>query len=193
MNRFILGATTLLLGSLALSATPASAQAARNYDCSKAGNANKAACKGKVPAPAPAPKSTPKPVVAATPAARNYDCSKVGNATKAACKGKVVATPAPAPKAAPAPAARNYDCSKVGNANKAACKTAAPVAKPAPVPVQAPAGTHAAPVTHPAATGQNTNPGGPGGATAKCKDGTMSFSAHRAGTCSKHGGVAQWY
>ena len=28
--------------------------------------------------------------------------------------------------------------------------------------------------------------------TAKCKDGTMSYSAHHSGTCSGHGGVAEW-
>jgi len=32
----------------------------------------------------------------------------------------------------------------------------------------------------------------PAGATAKCRDGTYSFSQHRSGTCSHHGGVAQW-
>lgn len=32
----------------------------------------------------------------------------------------------------------------------------------------------------------------PAGATAKCKDGTYSFSAHRSGTCSRHQGVAAW-
>ncbi len=32
----------------------------------------------------------------------------------------------------------------------------------------------------------------PAGATAKCADGTYSFSASRRGTCSHHGGVAQW-
>ena len=32
----------------------------------------------------------------------------------------------------------------------------------------------------------------PAGATAKCRDGTYSFSQHRRGTCSHHGGVAQW-
>jgi hypothetical protein len=38
-----------------------------------------------------------------------------------------------------------------------------------------------------------TDPGdAPGGASAKCKDGTLSFSQHRSGTCSGHGGVAQW-
>lgn len=32
----------------------------------------------------------------------------------------------------------------------------------------------------------------PSGATARCNDGTYSFSQHRQGTCSHHGGVAQW-
>jgi outer membrane protein assembly factor BamE (lipoprotein component of BamABCDE complex) len=32
----------------------------------------------------------------------------------------------------------------------------------------------------------------PAGASAKCRDGSYSFSAHRQGTCSHHGGVAQW-
>jgi hypothetical protein len=30
------------------------------------------------------------------------------------------------------------------------------------------------------------------GATAICRDGACSFSQHRQGTCSGHGGVAQW-
>jgi hypothetical protein len=32
----------------------------------------------------------------------------------------------------------------------------------------------------------------PAGAAAKCRDGTYSFSQHRRGTCSYHGGVAAW-
>lgn len=32
----------------------------------------------------------------------------------------------------------------------------------------------------------------PPGATAQCKDGTYSFSQHRGGTCSHHGGVSRW-
>jgi uncharacterized protein DUF3761 len=32
----------------------------------------------------------------------------------------------------------------------------------------------------------------PPGATAVCRDGTYSFSQHRSGTCSYHGGVARW-
>jgi membrane protein implicated in regulation of membrane protease activity len=32
----------------------------------------------------------------------------------------------------------------------------------------------------------------PFGATAVCADGTYSYSQHRSGTCSHHGGVAEW-
>jgi hypothetical protein len=32
----------------------------------------------------------------------------------------------------------------------------------------------------------------PAGATAVCRDGTYSFSQHRSGTCSHHGGIAKW-
>jgi hypothetical protein len=32
----------------------------------------------------------------------------------------------------------------------------------------------------------------PAGASAQCRDGTYSFSQHRSGTCSHHGGVAEW-
>lgn len=37
-------------------------------------------------------------------------------------------------------------------------------------------------------------PGGgvPSGATAQCRDGDFSYSQHRAGTCSGHGGVSVW-
>ncbi len=32
----------------------------------------------------------------------------------------------------------------------------------------------------------------PTGASAQCRDGTYSYSQHRQGTCSGHGGVARW-
>jgi hypothetical protein len=32
----------------------------------------------------------------------------------------------------------------------------------------------------------------PYGATARCRDGSYSFSEHHRGTCSWHGGVATW-
>jgi len=34
--------------------------------------------------------------------------------------------------------------------------------------------------------------GPPKGATAQCNDGSYSFSRHRSGTCSHHGGVRRW-
>jgi len=33
----------------------------------------------------------------------------------------------------------------------------------------------------------------PPDATARCRDGTYSYSKHHSGTCSHHGGVAQWF
>ena len=33
----------------------------------------------------------------------------------------------------------------------------------------------------------------PAGATARCRDGSYSFSQHRQGTCSHHGGVSEWF
>ena len=47
-----------------------------------------------------------------------------------------------------------------------------------------------------ATTPKNTKPNQTApssGATAKCKDGTLSYSKHRKGTCSHHGGVAIWF
>lgn len=32
----------------------------------------------------------------------------------------------------------------------------------------------------------------PSGASAKCRDGSYSFSQHARGTCSHHGGVGNW-
>ena len=32
----------------------------------------------------------------------------------------------------------------------------------------------------------------PVGATAKCRDSSYSYSQHRRGTCSHHGGVSNW-
>lgn len=36
-------------------------------------------------------------------------------------------------------------------------------------------------------------PSRPTGASARCADGTYSFSQSRRGTCSHHGGVVEWY
>jgi hypothetical protein len=86
----------------------------------------------------------------------------VQKAAKSAAAATGSATPAPAAPAAPAPAAAS----------------AAPAAKSASTTKSAPT-----------ATAGNTDPTG---ATAKCKDGTYSKSQHHSGTCSSHGGVADW-
>jgi len=46
----------------------------------------------------------------------------------------------------------------------------------------------------PAAPRPSTPAGPPkaGQPTAKCKDGSMSYSTHHSGACSHHGGVADW-
>ncbi|MFW7226914.1 MULTISPECIES: DUF3761 domain-containing protein [unclassified Serratia (in: enterobacteria)] len=44
-------------------------------------------------------------------------------------------------------------------------------------------------VHHPAHTKSHKVPEG---ATAKCNDYSYSFSQHHRGTCSRHGGVAEW-
>lgn len=38
----------------------------------------------------------------------------------------------------------------------------------------------------------DSSEGVPAGATAQCRDGSYSFSRHRQGTCSHHGGVSRW-
>ena len=155
-SRMHLFAPVALLMALALPSAHASAQAkaVRHYDCSKAGNANKTACRGTASSAAPAQRATPAiravPVSAAT-AARHYDCSKAGNANKTVCKGAVAA---PAPRAT--------------TAERMNGPTTAP-------------------------RNQTTNGAGPQGATAKCRDNTYSHSVTHSGTCSHHGGVAQWY
>lgn len=95
---------------IALAALAAASASARNYDCTKPGNANKAACKS---APAAPPASSAAASAPAAPAAataeppataRHYDCSKAGNANKAVCKNTVPAAAPQSTMAAPAAA-----------------------------------------------------------------------------------------
>jgi len=200
MNRLFLAAV-VALGVTGLSASPA---AARNYDCSKAGNATKTECKAAAKA---APKVAAKPAVAkvaakaaakAAPAPamvatktvtkteRNYDCRLSGNKNKVACQKTATAAKPVVKQATTTTTTRNYDCAKAGNANKTVCKTgmvaktvaiakAIAVGKPAPKAVAA------------AADDKN-----PAGAIGRCKDGFFSHSKVRTGACSRHGGVAKW-
>jgi hypothetical protein len=49
-----------------------------------------------------------------------------------------------------------------------------------------------APTTTQVAPPQTTAAAAPAGATAICNDGSYSYSQHRSGTCSHHGGVREW-
>jgi hypothetical protein len=72
-----------------------------------------------------------------------------------------------------------------------------PLATPVvtPTTTQTPSITATTPITTitPISTITPTDTSIPAGATAKCNDGTYSYSQHRQGTCSHHGGVNVWY
>ena len=78
-------------------------------------------------------------------------------------------------------------------------KTASTSRAPKPAKTSAPSTTvaepEAAPQPAPATKAPTKTPtsGAAASATAKCKDGTLSYSKHHSGTCSHHGGVAEWY
>ena len=79
---------------------------------------------------------------------------------------------------------------KAGKSAAAAAPAATESASPAaPAPASSAAASKAAPAGKAAATAGNTDPTG---ATAKCKDGTYSKSKHHKGSCSHHGGVAEF-
>jgi Protein of unknown function (DUF3761) len=149
-------------------------------------------------------------------------CSGHGGVQKAAKSTAGAAPAAPAAAAAPAapaaPAASGTPstckdgttstatgrgaCSGHGGVQKASkskpaadATAAAPAAAPA---AAAPAAAATTPAAAKASTASKSAPSAAAGntdptaATAKCKDGTYSKSAHHSGTCSSHGGVAEW-
>src|SRR6202521_3086337 len=73
---------------------------------------------------------------------------------------------------------------KASKSKPAAAAAEAPAAAP-PAAAKSSTASKSAPTT----TAGNTDSTG---ATAKCKDGTYSKSKHHTGTCSHHGGVAEW-
>jgi hypothetical protein len=93
---------------------------------------------------------------------------------RGACSGHGGVRKASATSGATAPSA----------AAPAAPAAAAPAATPPPATTAKPATSTAK--SAPTGTADAT------GATAKCKDGTYSKSQTHSGTCSSHGGVAQW-
>ena len=184
MKRLIL-AGAIAAACMLASGSPAAA-AARNFDCSKAGNANKAACKGAVAKPAaaataarPAPKAAPRVAATTTRSVtRTYDCTKAGNANKSQCKGSTTVASSTT-KAAPAAPAKPTLMQRMSNVLTGG--STAPAAKrPAPARKVA------------AAAPASVEDHNPAGAIAQCKDGTYSHSKGRTGACSRHGGVARW-
>jgi len=216
MKRLIL-AVALAAGFTLASSSPAFAAAAKNYDCSKPGNANKAVCKeaakqaskaATTAAPAKAKTAPAKPAetkvssttTTKTVTQKNYDCSKAGNKNKAVCKSAATTAAAPVAKQTTvATQTRHYDCTKPGNANKQECKVATSATQTASKPVAMPMKPAAAPAAattmhHAAAPAANASAenNNPAGAIAQCKDGTYSHAKGHSGACSRHGGVAKW-
>jgi hypothetical protein len=81
--------------------------------------------------------------------------------------------------AAPAPRAMGGATASAGGGLMDAIRRRA--APPAPAARTATAAGRPASATAPA-----------GAPTARCKDGSLSYSQHRSGTCAGHGGVASW-
>ena len=85
----------------------------------------------------------------------------------------------------PQPASRNLQQSEVQG-----LETTNPTALPTSVPTMVSIFKTPVPtLVPPQPPVENTIPSG---ASAICQDGTYSFSQHRQGTCSHHGGVAKW-
>jgi hypothetical protein len=79
-------------------------------------------------------------------------------------------------------------CQPAPIAQKACRDAAGHFAKcPAPTVAAAPAARSAITAGRPASAVAPA-----GAASARCKDGSLSYSQHRSGTCAGHGGVANW-
>lgn len=152
--------------------------------CRGHGGVDKAKTKAQAPGDAKAAASAPK-AAAEVPKAADKSSSDASDAMvvckdgtsskggRGACRGHGGVDKSGGAKASAAPAAP---------APKAATSAPAPAAAKA---VPAAATTKAAP----AAASADESKGTP---TAKCKDGTLSYSKHHSGSCSSHGGVAEW-
>ena len=137
--------------------------------CSGHGGVQKAAATAATPAAAPAAPATP--ATPATPAASGAPSTcKDGTTSTSTGKGT---------------------CSGHGGVQKPSTSKPAAAATPAAAAATTPAAAKSSTASKsaPTATASNTDPTG---ATAKCKDGTYSKSQHHSGTCSSHGGVAEW-
>jgi Protein of unknown function (DUF3761) len=86
-------------------------------------------------------------------------------------------------------AAAKTEAAAPAAASKPAAAAAAPTAASKPAPAAKPVASASAAST---ATAEHSVNNDATGATAKCKDGSYSHSTTHSGTCSRHGGVAEW-
>jgi hypothetical protein len=125
---------------------------------------------------APAPTATPTPVISPAPDESTVAPTSMQTTLVADGYSAVLVDASGAPVADPTGWTFVRESPLAGTPIAAGSTVTITLAPPAPVVV--------APAPAPAAGG---------GATALCRDGSLSYSAHRSGTCSHHGGVAQWY
>jgi Protein of unknown function (DUF3761) len=114
-------------------------------------------------------------------------CSHHGGVNKSADATGTAAvntsTPATAGKAAATAAAPTASNTAPASSNTMTKSTSSPAGDTS---TPAAAGKSGATASAAGTTGKSGTP------TAKCKDGTLSYSAHHSGSCSSHGGVAQF-
>jgi hypothetical protein len=106
--------------------------------------------------------------------------------------GLVAANPHPNPSETPSPQqGQMVQAEQTIQPAAAVPAVVEPVSTPEPAPAQAPSSSGSG-YTNSDGNHVNSPSNDPTGASAQCGDGTYSYSQHRSGTCSHHGGVARW-
>ena len=186
-STLLLGATSAMLFALPMSMRAQAVPAQLTCKDGSMSASGKGACSGHGGVDKKATKAATK---ASTKAATADKAVKLDAKTKAAAATAPTAMPAPAPAAKPMPAAAKTAPAPVPAPSAAATKPAAAPTAAAPkgvAPPVAAAPSKAAPQAAASATASKDGP-----PTAKCKDGSMSYSKGHSGACSRHGGVAEW-
>ncbi len=164
---FFTAALLLAVPIVAAGTAHAKPLATVHYDCTKAGNKTKAACKAQTSSSVSSSAVSSKLATAQPSKSKTFDCTKSGNKNKAQCKVTTVA--------AATPQTQLVTAKPTGATTPAAPTPAANLAKTA------------------ATTAPSASASKPAGATAQCKDGSYSMSKQHSGSCSHHGGVKQFY
>jgi hypothetical protein len=137
------------------------------------------------------------PVMAADGASASVTC-KDGTTSiktgKGACShhGGVQKSGATSASSSSDTASSSTSTSKKSSHKSKSADTSSTGSSTATTPAPAPSTTAAAPPKASTSSKTSTSTAASGQATAKCKDGTMSYAKHHQGACSHHGGVAQF-